>query len=133
MLKFKLKFKGIMEWLLDDLKYYLWYGPICFIKSIPIRIKWWYQRRTTGFDDWQICELYHTITEFMLPRLKSFRFNNVGCPTNLTEEKWDKILESMINAFELIKEDKIIYSEEEEKVIEKGLNLFRKWFFSLWI
>ena len=45
--------------------------------------------------------------------------------------EWVNILEDMLKGFELLMSDEI-KTDDEEKVIEKSLDLFRKHFFSLW-
>ena len=82
----------------------------------------------------EIYDLYGTIAEFVLPRLKLFKEKTISYPLNMTEKEWDKKLQKMIDAFDLIvKEDMKIYNEKEIKKIEKGLKLFAKYFRDLWI
>ena len=91
------------------------------------------QRKIRGFDDSETWSLTDTICRFIIPRLK--RFKEVrGTPSQLSEEDWNIILDKMILAFELTtRENGIrIWSEEESKQIDEGLNLFREWFMALW-
>ena len=78
--------------------------------------------------------LDYNISKYILPRLKIFKETHMTFPPNLTEEEWNNILDKMILAFELTtRENGIrIWSEEESKQIDEGLNLFREWFMALW-
>ena len=40
--------------------------------------KWWYQKLSRGFSDRELWSLDCTITDFVLPRLKSFRYGTGG-------------------------------------------------------
>ena len=84
--------------------------------------KWAYQRMRYGFSARQLWSLDHTITDFILPRLKSFRYGGgnshlngpsgspmlEGCEEYQHEEmyqEWLSILDKMILAFEYHKMD----------------------------
>ena len=45
--------------------------------------------------------------------------------------EWNKAIQKMIDAFELLKRI-TSFSDEEEQTIEEGLDLFRKHFRNLW-
>ena len=88
------------------------------------------QRLERGFDDSETWSLDITIIKFVLPRLKVFKEVCCGCPSTLTNEKWQDILDKMITAFELAIEG---FPEKEElKLVDEGLDLFREHFFHLW-
>lgn len=95
------------------------------------------QRLERGFDDTETWNLDYTIASFILPRLKRFK-QVVNCyPDDITFEEWQNVLDKMIYAFELrVKEDDESWTLEEEKAnykkIREGLNLFTKYYFSLW-
>ena len=64
-----------------------------------------------------------------------------GYPGNLTEEKWNEILDKMVKAFEYINNEDLGIDENEhglkkyekrEQIIKEGLDLFREYFFALW-
>ena len=90
------------------------------------------QHKERGFDDTELWNLDQTIISFMLPRLKRFKDMAVGYPSDLTSDKWNDTLQKMINAFELIKKDNLVYSDEDNIIIELGLDLFTKHFLDLW-
>jgi hypothetical protein len=102
--------------------------------------EWSKQRKKLGFDDRKLWSLDHTIAEFVLPRLIRFREVKCGYPGNLTEKKWNKILDQMIysmkvvcamNAIPLIFLQNFYGGKiqiEEEKKINRGLYLFGKYF-----
>lgn len=89
------------------------------------------QRLERGFDDSETWNLNTTIARFILPRLKRFKEICGGFPADLTEEKWDSILDRMIKGFELTLSDKM-YSEKENRDVKKALWLFYRYFNNLW-
>lgn len=97
-------------------------------KRIPHLLK---QRKEQGFDYTETWNLYGTIASFSLPRLKEFRRQLAGVPMGLTKEEWIKILDDIVAAFELIHADNF-HDKKNIKIVDRGLNLFKKWFFSLW-
>lgn len=46
--------------------------------------------------------------------------------------EWNKTIQKMIDAFELMKYTGASHIENEEQTIENGLDLFRKYFRYLW-
>lgn len=96
-------------------------------------IKYWWQRRTRGWDDSDLWSLDFTIIRFTLPRLKEFRKQCMGYPAELNSfEEWEDILDKMIAALEIyLKEESYIFAEDVEE-FKEGINLFFKYFFHLW-
>ena len=97
------------------------------------------QRMTRGFDDSETWNLDITIAKFIFPRLKAFKECNHGFPSSLTEKKWNKILDEMIEGFELYcKKDEWEFeqdlNERNDKFakVNKSLKLFSKYFYNLW-
>lgn len=90
------------------------------------------ERLERGFDHTELWSLDSTISKFILPRLKAFRAEGgdrkvlYGC-----DEDFGVILDKMISGFELLVMDHE-KSDEEEDIIEEALDLFRKWYRSLW-
>lgn len=92
--------------------------------------KWKKQRKQRGFDSTELWNLDVTITKFVLPRLKAFKEEIIGYPANLSEKKWDKILDKIIAAFEILSnEDPFLYDDEK---VDNGLKLFAKYYNRLW-
>jgi nitrogenase molybdenum-iron protein alpha/beta subunit len=63
------------------------------------------------------------------------RFREMRCsyPPNLTPDAWNEILLKMAEAFKLIiTSDTKIMTDEENKLIDDGLDLFREYYFDLW-
>jgi hypothetical protein len=97
------------------------------------------QRMTRGFDDSETWSLDITIAKFLVPRLKAFKECDNGYPARLTEKKWNKILDEMIEGFELyIKKDEwdfepdINTRNEMYAKVNKALKQFSKYFQDLW-
>jgi uncharacterized protein YehS (DUF1456 family) len=85
-----------------------------------------------GFHDGDTFDLFTHLSKLILPRLKRFKEVHCGYPGYLTARKWNNMLNKMILAFELLTQDKVGYSEVEEKSINSGLELFGKHFRNLW-
>ena len=96
--------------------------------------KYQQQRFERGFDDSETWSLDATISRFIEPRLRIFKEVNCGCPANLTEEQWDEILDKMILAFEKYNSDDRypVLSEENQKIVTEGFDLFHEYFYALW-
>lgn len=93
------------------------------------------QRKERGFDNSETWSLFDTIVRFSLPRLKVFAESASWThPYGLGDKRWKKILDDIIIAFELIirNDGSCIWNKKEEKQVEKGLDLFREYFFNLW-
>lgn len=92
------------------------------------------QRQLRGFDDSETWSLTDTICHFIIPRLQRFKEINASTPAQLTEQEWNDILNKMIVALQLTCKDNgsRIWSEDESKQIDEGLDLFREWFMALW-
>ena len=96
--------------------------------------KYTQQRLERGFDESETWNLDATIAKFIYPRLKAFieDVKRMGCfPASMTFDEWIKILEDMLKGFELLVSDEI-KNDDEDEIIEHSLDLFRKYFFSLW-
>jgi hypothetical protein len=96
-------------------------------------LKFWWQRRTRGWDDSETWNLDTTICEFVLPRLKIFADNLHSYPGDLTPEDWDVVLAQIIQAMQIIvDEGGYPFDKDEIEIVERGMDLFRKYFFALW-
>ena len=84
-------------------------------------------------NDFPIDEIwgtYHTLARLIVPRLKAFKaldkhgyapdFNNM--------QEWNKAIQKMIDAFELLKYSGSVQSKQDQETIKEGLNLFCKYF-----
>lgn len=93
------------------------------------------QRRAWGFDNSDTWSLRDTHARWIIPRLKRFKRLHINYPSDgITPEEWEVKLQSMIDAFELVllADEKMRYSKQEERTINKGLNNFKKYYFDLW-
>ena len=97
------------------------------------------QRMTRGFDDTETWNLDITFCLFIVPRLKVFKELNDGYPARFSsKEEWDKILDDMIEGFEL-NSNKFNWetsdSNEENgnrAKVKKAIRLFQENFYDLW-
>jgi len=92
------------------------------------------QRIETGFDDSETWSLTDTICKFIVPRLKRFKEVASFIPSDINETEWNIILDKIILSFELTSRDRgaRIFTDEEFKQIDEGLDLFREYFMNLW-
>lgn len=101
-------------------------------------IRFWWQRRTRGWDDSETWNLDTSFEEWILPRLKRYRELYCGYPSYTTEQEWQLIVDKMILAFQLRKDLRDDWSIELERdpdiqqAIAEGLDLFREHYFALW-
>lgn len=97
-----------------------------------------YKPDEDGFIPAEFWNLDSTLAMYVYSHLCYFRDNcNVGHPGNMSEEKWNKILDDMIIAFKLlIEKDETDYhsieSKNRQKKIRYGLRLFIKYLYDLW-
>ena len=87
-------------------------------------------------NDFPIEEVWNTdntIAQLIVPRLQAFKaLDKHGyCPHFKGMREWNNAIQKMINAFELLKYNSS-FSEEEEKTIKEGLDLFCKHYRNLW-
>jgi hypothetical protein len=79
-----------------------------------------------------------SIAEFTIPLLKQLIEKRVGFPHELTDKKWNKILNKILHSMECAKtnywNEKTgkYYSNDEMEKVQEGLNLFAKHFTKLW-
>ena len=111
---------------------------VCFSLVDPDDDRWeayTQQRLERGFDISETWNLDGTIARFVYPRLKAFieDVKEMKChPANMESiDEWVKILEDMLKGFELMVSDEI-KTKDEDEIIDKSLDLFRKYFFALW-
>ena len=97
-----------------------------------------YKPDEDGFIPAEFWNLDSTLAMYIYSHLCYFRDNcNIGHPGNMSEEKWNKILDDMITAFKLlIEKDETDYhsieSKNRQKKIRYGLRLFIKYLYDLW-
>ena len=115
--------------------------PLYINKTDKRYKKYTKQLKDNGFCDVETWNLDGVISEFILPRLKRFKEVNICFPMDLTPDKWNKILDEMIFAFEWNLVDEL--SDEYEKLSKKeltanwerckeGRQLFAQYFKELW-
>ena len=101
------------------------------------------KRKKTASDNWShendfpIEEIWNTdniIAQLIVPRLQAFKaLDKHGGPPEFKDmREWNNTIQKMTDAFELMKYAGVSHTEDEERVIEHGLDLFRKYFRSLW-
>jgi len=122
---------------------------IChIIDDAKYEVKWGFQRMFRGYDDTAFWSLDRYLLDIILPVLKEYRENGHGIaivdgfeekPFEEQEKEWHRILDSMINSFQMLKEDDedfVIHDKEwyekHYQQIQEGLQLFAKHYQTLW-
>lgn len=126
--------------------------------KIKRQLKFWWQRKTRGFDDSELWDLDITIMEFTLTRLKAFKkMERVSWPSppeileiewekyldanseekakidKTSQQIWEDILDKMIKAHELwLGNGGLFLKNQEEAEYTEGMELYNKWFHALW-
>lgn len=99
-------------------------------------IRFWWQRRTRGWDDGDTFSLDHSLAKVILPRLKRFQEVRGGHPADMTDDEWEKILSEMVWGFEFFATGKQWeYGPEHRAEHERAhaaIELFAKYYGHLW-
>ena len=82
----------------------------------------------------EIYVTYKTIAGLIVPRLRAFKsLKKHGYPSDISDTLWEQAIQKMIDAFELLSDaNNYSYSSDEEKTINEGLDLLRKYYRDLW-
>ena len=86
--------------------------------------------------DFPIDEIWNTdntLARLIVPRLQAFKqLNKHDYPEDFIDMRiWNKTIQKMIDAFELMKYVHSL-SDDEERTVSEGLSLFCKYFRNLW-
>ena len=86
-----------------------------------------------GYPISEVWGTYHYLAREIIPRLKAFKaLDKHGyCPAFSGIKTWNQAIQKMIDAFELLNHI-TSYTDEEEQIINEGLELFSKHFRNLW-
>ena len=99
-------------------------------KKIRIEQEYWSHRH-----DFPIEEIWNTenaIAAFITPRLKAFKdLKKHGFPPEMNSKRqWNSSIQKMIDAFEILSRP-YTPTDNEDPIVEEGLDLFRKYFRNL--
>ncbi len=105
---------------------YYWRELKSFIKEVKFKAK----HKTSRSEVWNV---FHGTAVYVDKTLGTWIKLGVNSrPGDVTAEEWDEILKKIHNAFHLIALDDLEIRVKQEKEIDEGLDLFRKWYFHLW-
>ena len=92
----------------------------------------WSHKHTYPIEE--VWNTNHVIAQFLVSRLQAFKaLDKHGyCPAFKDMQEWNKAIQKMIDAFELMTHVGATHTAEEEKTITEGLELFCKHFRNLW-
>ena len=90
------------------------------------------QRKKRGFDDSETWSLTDTIARFIIPRME--RFMKVSYPVIKFSKKEKKMHREFLDALKLLVRDEGSrdFTDEEYKLVRKGIKHFHKIFDGLW-
>jgi len=139
------------------------YRPSTFWENICSSLRWikhCWQRAFRGYADCDCWEIASYLAEILPPMLKQFKVNLHGYPgwgQASTPEKWDSLIDRMIEGFEAAnrvaeddyfketnadiltrkptREEVLVWveaSERDQKIFKDSMRVFTKWFFGLW-
>ena len=98
--------------------------------------RFWWQRRTRGWDDSETWNLDHSIAVLLLPRLRRFKELNNGYPSQFTDAEWNVVLDDMIYCFQFYAGGGPYDWNGEEgwdkERAAKGLKVFVEFYNDLW-
>ena len=104
--------------------------------------KFFGQKLTRGFSDFETWNLDYIIAKFSLPRVKRFKQLSNGFPGDCTEAEWNIIIDKIIYSLEASLKDfngnlyaDCFVLEDYEKInkkMDEGFVLFGKYFRDLW-
>ena len=83
-------------------------------------------------DKWDTWSMDHSLAHIILPMLKQLKETNYGYPADLTEAKWNDIMDKMIYAFEHKVLDGDMFDTGDQKKMQEGFRLFGKYYQNLW-
>lgn len=116
----------------------VWFRSLSLVRRLQRAAqgtRFWWQRRTRGWDDSALWSLDSHLAQVILPRLRAFREQTCAYPDGMTFEEWQGKLGNMIRAFEfLASEDRWDARPDDPRFAQaqEGLDLFAKWFMALW-
>jgi hypothetical protein len=87
-----------LELMKDNIETWLW----CYIQR---PVKFWWQRRTRGWDDSELWSLDATIAKFVRPRLARLKEIKHGYPCDLTEQEWDIVVDKMLWSLDHVQDE----------------------------
>jgi hypothetical protein len=103
-------------------------------RNLKRKMRYWWQRRTRGWDDSVTWSLDAEIARFVAPRLKRFKELNNGHPCDMTAEQWDEIIDKIIWTMEFCGSEESCCNPDTSlyERADEGLKLFGQWFRHLW-
>ncbi len=105
-----------------------------FPKNLLRAPRYWWQRRTRGWDDRVTWNLDQQLAQWLAPRLRRFRELNDCYPNGLTYKEWNAELDEMIWAAEWYTKHAYDLHDDlgELTRAKQGLQQVTKRFTSLW-
>ena len=122
---------------LDYRKTYYLIRPWKLFYEYYRKIKWVIQRGLRGYADCDVWSLDMYLVRWLPDAINKLRTNLHGYPIEMTSESWDATLQEMetdlryAQLYLLMEGTPEVWHEYQLKG-EKGLDLFRKHFYSLW-
>tara|TARA_B100001093_G_C26677603_1_gene949002 strand:- start:278 stop:634 length:357 start_codon:yes stop_codon:yes gene_type:complete len=90
------------------------------------------QKTNIRIDKYDTWSMDHTLAMIIHPMLVQLKETTHGYPSELTEERWNEILDEMIWAFEQKCRDNWEDREGQQLRMTNGFKLFGKYYENLW-
>lgn len=95
--------------------------------------RFWWQRRTRGWDDSETWNLDTHAARFLLPRLRRFKEVTLCHPHGLTEESWQAVLDDMIYALDVcVRDGDGVVPDADWGRVDRGLRALGEYWRDLW-
>ena len=123
--------------------------PFIWLRDLPREIRWFIQRGKRGYADCDLWSFDNYLANMLPKALRQFKERLYAYPATdgaETPEKWNSILDQMIEGFEAIRDndddfirpgenDGTAYIERyhvAQSKLDHSMQLMSKWFTSLW-
>ncbi len=104
--------------------------------TVYCKVKGFWQRGTRGYADYDVWNFDHYLAGVIAGGVQKLRDTSIGYPCAFGEDseeaqrKYNEALDEIVRGFKLWAEDDD-YNETEDK-LNKSLEVFSKWFVTLW-
>lgn len=142
-----MKNKITLKDLIENYPKETWYTKIYdyFVYTIPYRfndfryeVKMKYQLLTKGYNDRFVWDFKREMADLHIKTLTQLKDQKVGYPSGLTQAKWTKILETIIDGFKAQQEIDAMWDLDRkaeaklQKQWKEGMALYTEWYSNLW-
>jgi len=119
----------VLDWIEHWWHIYFWNH----IRYIPSNIKYFIQRGKRGYSDQDVWNFSDYLSDVISQGVRQLIKEQHGYPNNLTDKQWKSILRKIAKTFELYEIGRRRQLTNKEcEIFERGWELFKEYFESLW-